>query len=139
MLPDPYSGCQGVTKISRDIYDVTVRLTTEKADKKIKFRLRLTESLEDSKLVFSPLLNRFLKGEGYENRAVKISDSGRIRNELQTLCMDSLEYEGDKVVLKLERISKAMISKQDQKLLRKVLQWYKQNYPVWFEWLELKE
>ncbi len=139
MLPDPYSGCQGVTKISRDIYDVTVRLTTEKADKKIKFRLRLTETLEDSKLVFSPLLNRFLKGEDYENRAVKISDSGRIRNELQTLCMDALEYEGNKIVLKLERISKAMISKQDQKLLKKILQWYKQNYPVWFEWLELKE
>ena len=138
MLPDPYSGSPGVKKISEDVYEVTVRLTTPKADKKITFALKLLESLEDSKLVFIPLLNRFLKGEDYKNRAVKISDSGRIRNELQTLCMDALEYYGDKVMLRFEKISKAMISTEDQQLLLQILTWYKQNHPVWFEWLELK-
>lgn len=139
MLPDPYSGSEGVKKLTDDIYEVTVRLTTEKADKKITFSLRLTETFKDSKLVFSPLLNRFLKGEDFKNRAVKISDSGRIRNELQTLCMDALEYFGDRVVLRFDKISKALISKKDQQQLKQVLSWYKENYPVWFEWLELQQ
>ena len=138
MLADPYSGSPGVKKLSDDTYEVTVRLSTQKADKKIKFGLRLLEDFDGSKLVFSPLLNRFLKGEDYLNRAVKISDSGRIRNELQTLCMEALSYEKQKVILDFERISKAMIPQEDQKLLFKILSWYKHNYPVWFEWLELK-
>lgn len=139
MLPDPYSGSPGVEKLSDAVYEVTVRLTSDNADKKIKFVLKLLKPLNESKLVFSPLLNRFLKGEDFKNRAVKISDSGRIRNELQTLCMDALEYFGTKVVLKFDKISKAMISEQDQVLLKQILEWYKQNYPVWFEWLELKK
>lgn len=138
MLPDPYSGSPGVIQLSDDTYEVTVRLSSENADKKITFKLRLLESLEESKLIFSPLLNRFLKGENFKNRAVKISDSGRIRNELQTLCTDALEYSGDWVMLNFNKIPVATISPEDQKLLKEILTWYKENYPVWFEWLLLK-
>jgi len=139
MLPDPYSGSPGVTRISNDTYSVTIRMTTKKADKRITFALRLLETFEESKLIFSPLLNRFLKGEDFKNRAVKISDSGRIRNELQTLCADALEHFGDKITLKFSKIPKATISTTDQKTLKNILTWYKENYPVWFEWLELSE
>ena len=138
MLPDPYTGAPGVTQISEDTYEVTVRLTTARGDKRVTFALRLEESLADSKLVFSPLLNRFLKGEDFLHRAVKISDSGRIRNELQTLCSDALTYFGNTVVLEFEKISRATISPENQEKLRQVLTWYKENYPIWFEWLEIR-
>ncbi|WP_022664308.1 hypothetical protein [Desulfospira joergensenii] len=137
MLPDPYTGAPGVTRISEDTYEITVRMATRKGDKRITFALRLLENLEESKLVFSPLLNRFFKGEDFMHRAVKVSDSGRIRNELQTLCTEALEHYGDKVVLKFEKIPKATISEEEQETLRTILVWYKENYPIWFEWLEL--
>ncbi|MFH2061311.1 MAG: hypothetical protein ABIJ59_20805 [Pseudomonadota bacterium] len=139
MLPDPYSGSPGVIEITKDTYSVTVRLSSETGDKKITLTLKLLEGLEDSKLIFSPLLNRFLKGEDFKSRAVKISDSGRIRNELQTLCTDALEYSGDWVMLNFNKIPVATISPEDQKLLKNILTWYKHNYPVWFEWLMLKD
>lgn len=137
MLPDPYSGAPGVNQVSEDTYEVTTRMTTENGDKRITFALRLVEPQEESRLVFSPLLNRFLKGENFQNRPVKISDSGRIRNELQTLCTDALEHYGEKVELHFDRISKNTISQSEQVILRNVLEWYKTNYPIWFEWLEL--
>jgi hypothetical protein len=114
-------------------------MTTEKGDKRITFALKLLETFEESKLVFSPLLNRFFKGEDYKTRAVKISDSGRIRNELQTLCTEALEHFGDKIILQFDRIPEATFSPDDQATLKKVLIWYKTNYPIWFEWLELNE
>ncbi|MCM2286072.1 MAG: hypothetical protein NDI81_14900 [Desulfobacula sp.] len=138
ILPDPYSGHPGVSQISENTFSVTVRMSSETADKKITFALRLLENLNESKLVFSPLLNRFLKGEDFKTRAVKISDSGRIRNELQTLCTDALEYFGNKVFLEFDKIPKATISEEEQKMLKDILLWYKANYPIWFEWLELK-
>jgi hypothetical protein len=138
ILSDPYSGHPGVTKIKENTYAITVRMSSETADKKITFALRLLESHEESKLIFSPLLNRFLKGEDFKTRAVKISDSGRIRNELQTLCTEALEYYGNKVILEFDKIPKATISKEEQIMLKEILLWYKTNYPIWFEWLELK-
>ncbi|MFA5906392.1 MAG: hypothetical protein WC836_20865, partial [Desulfobacula sp.] len=138
ILPDPYSGQPGVTQISEDTYSITVRMSSETADKIITFALKLLESHDESKLIFSPLLNRFLKGEDFKTRAVKISDSGRIRNELQTLCTEALEYYGDKVYLEFDKIPKATISTEEQKMLKEILLWYKTNYPIWFEWLELK-
>jgi hypothetical protein len=83
-------------------------------------------------------LNRFLKGEDYQNRAVKISDSGRIRNELQTLCSEALRYVQNKMVLAFDKIPQATISREDQIKLRQILTWYKENHPIWFDWLELK-
>ncbi len=138
MLPDPYTGTPGVTQISDDTYEVTTRMATPKGDKRITFALKLAESFDESKLVFTPLLNRFLKGEDFTHRPVKVSDSGRIRNELQTLCMDALEHYGNKVVLKFNRIPKATISEAQQEVLKKILVWYKENYPIWFEWLDLE-
>ena len=137
MLPDPYSGAPGVNQINKDTYEVTVRMTTDKGDKRITFALRLMKNQGESRLVFSPLLNRFLKGENFRTRPVKISDSGRIRNELQTLCTDALEHYGEKVELHFTRIPKNTISEEEQVILRDVLTWYKENYPIWFEWLEL--
>ncbi|WDP93183.1 MAG: hypothetical protein HUN04_06390 [Desulfobacter sp.] len=137
MLPDPYSGADGVTQISEDTWEVTVRMTSDHGDKHITFALRLEEPADQSKLVFSPLLNRFFKGEDYRTRAVKISDSGRIRNELMTLCTDALEHFGPKVVLRFDKISKATITLEKQELLKEILAWYKEHYPIWFDWLEL--
>ena len=137
MLPDPYTGAPGVTQISEDTYTVTVWMTSEKGDKRITFSLRLLEPFDQSKLVFTPLLNRFLKGEDFSTRAVKTSDSGRIRNELQTLCTDALEHFSDRVVLRFEKIPSAIIFLEGQKTLRTILTWYKRNHPIWFEWLEL--
>ena len=139
MLPDPYSGAPGVTKIAEDTWEVTVRITSEQGDKRITFGLRLEESVEESKLVFSPLLNRFLKGEDFITRPVKISDSGRIRNELLTLCADALEHFDSRVILRFDKIPKSVISERDQSRLRQILTWYKDNYPIWFEWLELTD
>jgi hypothetical protein len=137
MLPDPYSGAQGVKQISEDTWEVTVRVTSEFGDKAITFALRLIEPFQQSKLVFSPLLNRFFKGEDFRTRAVKISDSGRIRNELQTLCTEALEHFGDKLVVRFDKISPTTISAVEQEMLKQILIWYKDNYPIWFEWLEL--
>jgi hypothetical protein len=137
MLPDPYSGAQGVKQIREDTWEVTVRVTSEFGDKAITFALRLIEPFQQSKLVFSPLLNRFFKGEDFRTRAVKISDSGRIRNELQTLCTEALEHFGDKLVVRFDKISPTTISAVEQKMLKQILIWYKDNYPIWFEWLEL--
>ena len=137
MLPDPYSGAPGVTQINDDTWEVTTRITTPKGDKRITFALRLEETFGQSKLVFSPLLNRFLKGEDYTQRPVKISDSGRIRNELQTLCLDALTFTDGKMELSFDKIPPAVISLPDQELLRRILVWYKEHHPIWFEWLEL--
>ena len=138
MLDDPYAGAPGVKVISEDTFEVTARLSTRKGDKLTTFRLRLLESFEESRLVFNPLLNRFLKGEDYRNRAVKISDSGRIRNELQTLCSTALEHgSGNKIRVWFDRIPEDVINKHERALLRDVLEWYKANHPIWFSWLEI--
>ncbi len=137
MLPDPYTGITGIKKISQDTYEVTVRLCTRHGDKYITLSLRLLESFEESRLIFNPLLNRFMHGEDYTTRAVKISDSGRIRNELQTLCSEALEHFGFKGIrIYFSKISPDVISPEDQKELRNILTWYKKNHPIWFSWLE---
>jgi len=57
---------------------------------------------------------------------------------LQTLCSDALTYFGSTVVLEFDKISKATISETNQEKLRQILTWYKENYPIWFEWLEIR-
>jgi len=138
MLPDPYSGAPGINKLDEDTYRVTVRLSTPKGDKRTHFTLRLLETLGKSRLIFNPLLNRFLRGEDYRERRVTISDSGRIRNELQTLCTGALEHFGDNSIkLHFAAIPADVIPLPDQVKLREVLDWYKANHPIWFKWLEL--
>lgn len=139
MGPDPYTGHPGVEKVSEDTYKVTVRLTSRTVDKHVHLKLRLMESFEASRLVFQPLLSRFFAGEDFRERAVKISDSGRIRNELQTLCSEALEFPSQETMkLYFSRIPEAVIASDKQKILRELLEWYKQRHPVWFSWLEVE-
>ncbi len=139
MLPDPYSGSNGVEQIDDDTYKVSARLSTENGDKRVTFTLKLLESFEESRLVFQPLLNRFLRGEDYKDRPVRISDSGRIRNELQTLCPDALEY-SDVALIQVcfDKIPEDVISLKHQVKLREILEWYIENHPIWFDWLEIE-
>lgn len=138
MGPDPYSGLPGVEKVSDDTYRVTVRLMSNRSDKRATFTLRLMKDWQGSHLLFSPLLNRFLGGIDHHTRAVKISDSGRIRNELQTLCAEALEYPGGTSLrLFFDRIPAAVIAPERQQRLLEVLRWYRKRHPIWFSWLEL--
>ncbi len=138
MGPDPYSGNPGVEQVAEDRYRVTVRLSSNSCDKHVTFTLRLMETLQQSRTVFSPLLNRYLYGKDFRNRAVRISDSGRIRNELQTLCAEALEFPGqNRMRLFFDRIPVAVISKERQDILLEVLRWYRKRHPIWFGWLEL--
>jgi hypothetical protein len=138
ILPDPYSGSPGVEKTGDDTYEVTVRTATRSGDRRTTLEIRLLEDTQRSRLVFNPLLNRFMHGEDYRRRPVKISDSGRIRNELQTLCSQALEPLGARGIrVHFERISEDVISGARQADLLEILQWYKANHPIWFSWLEL--
>jgi hypothetical protein len=79
-----------------------------------------------------------MSGEDYETRPVRISDSGRIRNELQTLCSEALEFRKNKTIcLHFARIHPDVISPANQKKLLEILTWYKKNHPIWFTWLEI--
>ena len=134
---DPYTGAAGVTQVAKNIYRVTTRLATRKASSRVTFTLRLMESFEETRQVFSPLLVRFLSGVDHSARPVKVSDSGRIRNELQTMIPQALEHEGDRIRVHFEQINEMVLSREKQALIRDVLRWYKAHHPVWFEWLEL--
>ncbi len=140
MGPDPYSGAPGVEEVRPGVYRATVRMVSKHGDKRVALTLRLGETFEQSRLVFSPLLSRFLAGEAFETRPVKISDSGRIRNELQTLCAEALEFVDSKTIrLHFDRIPPEVISPAKQKTLLEVLRWYKRRHPIWFSWLEMAE
>jgi hypothetical protein len=138
MLPDPYTGAPGVQTIGPDQWKVTVRMLTEQADKLYTFSMHLMETHQQGRLVFSPLLNRFLGGEDYRQRPVKVSDSGRIRNELQTLCAEALEFPGhNQIRIFFDRIGPNVIAPEKQLRLMEILQWYKERHPIWFSWLEI--
>ncbi len=138
MCPDPYTGAPGIEAVGEGAYRATTRLATPRGEKLVTFTLRLQETMDQSRLVFSPLLNRFFYGEDFRARAVKISDSGRIRNELQTLCLEALEFVGAKTIrLTLSRIPPEVISVEHQAVLQDVLHWYKTHHPIWFDWLEV--
>jgi hypothetical protein len=138
MLPDPYTGAPGVRQVEDDTFEVTVRLSTKKGDKRTTITLRLVENFEESRLVFNPLLNRFLRGENYTERRVTLSDSGRIRNELQTLCTEALEHFADhRIKLHFNLIPDDVIPPEDQVKIREILEWYKEKHPIWFKWLEI--
>jgi len=134
---DPYTGLRGVTKLRDDTYEVTTQLASREFAMVVRFVFRLLEPLEQSRLIFSPLLERFIAGEDYRKRAVKVSDSGRIRNELQTLCSQALEYRDRTIRVHFDRIDDAVIPLAKKSVIRDVLEWYKSNHPVWFSWLEI--
>jgi hypothetical protein len=137
MGDDPYTGAPGVTKLADGVYRVTTRLATRKASSQISFTFRLMETFENTRHVFSPLLVRFLSGVDHTTRPVKVSDSGRIRNELQTMVPQALEHNGDRIVVRFDRVDENIVPRDKQAMLRSVLEWYRKNHPVWFEWLEV--
>jgi transposase len=138
MSLDPYSGMPGVEDLGSNTYRVTVRAATRSRIREARLSFRLMETLEESRRVFSPLLDRFYAGESYRDRPVKISDSGRIRNELQTWCSEALEhFAEDGMRVRLNDVEDSVLSPEKKKLVRDVCSWYKQNHPTWFRWLEI--
>jgi hypothetical protein len=137
MCDDPYTGTPGVRQIGDGLYKVTTRLATRNASALITFTFRLMETLDETRLVFSPLLNRFLAGIDPGSRPVKVSDSGRLRNELQTIMSQALEHDGEKIRVHFDRVDEKVVPKDKLAAIRQVLEWYKANHPVWFSWLEL--
>jgi hypothetical protein len=138
MLPDPYSGARGVEETMPQSYRVTTTAATRSGLLEVTLQLRLLETREQSRLVFSPLLDRFFAGEDFRRRPVKISDSGRIRNEIQTWCSWALESFGDGGIrIHFDRIDDEVVPRDKQDLIREVLAWYKENHPIWFRWLEI--
>ncbi len=139
MLPDPYSGAGGVEQVADDRYRVTTRAATRLGVIDATVELRLMEPIEEMRMVFSPLLDRFYAGQDYRQRAVKISDSGRIRNELQTLCSEAIEYlPDDRMLIRFDQIDDSVLPPDKRDLIREVLAWYKANHPIWFHWLEMR-
>ncbi len=137
MNDDPYTGCEGVTKVSDGVYRVTTRLATRKASSDITFTFRMMKSMDETRHVFSPLLVRFMSGIDHTTRPVKISDSGRIRNELQTMFSQALEHDGETIRVHFDRVDDTVIPPKNQEAIRRALEWYKENYPVWFKWLDI--
>lgn len=134
---DPYTGSTGVTQLADGVYRVTTRLATHQAASRIAFTFRLMEPLDTTRHIFSPLLVRFMSGVDHTSRPVKISDSGRIRNELQTMLSQALEHDGDTVRVHFDRLDEQVVPRENQEVIRKVLTWYRANHPVWFGWLEI--
>jgi hypothetical protein len=134
---DPYTGSAGVEQLGDGLYRVTTRLATRQATSRIAFTFRLMEPLDTAKYVFSPLLVRFMAGVDHTTRPVKISDSGRIRNELQTMLSQALEYDGDTVRVHFGRLDEQVVPRDKQEIIRRVLTWYRTNHPVWFGWLDV--
>ncbi|MGK2855952.1 MAG: hypothetical protein ACSLFQ_01965 [Thermoanaerobaculia bacterium] len=137
MNDDPYTGSEGVTKVSEGVYRVTTRLATRNASAVVTFTLRMMEPFDQMRHVFSPLLVRFLSGVDHTTRPVKISDSGRIRNELQTMFSQALEHDGETIRVFFDRVDDSVMPAESRARIRGVLEWYKANHPVWFSWLEI--
>src|SRR5512141_1987757 len=133
MCDDPYTGAPGVKKVSEGVYQVTTRLATHHASALIRFTFRLMKTLEETRHVFSPLLVRFLSGVDHTRRTVKISDSGRIRNELQTMMSQALEHDGDRIRVHFDRVDERVVPRATQEGIRRILEWYKREHPVWFD------
>jgi hypothetical protein len=135
MLPDPYTGMRGVEQVEEGVYRVTTRSATRRRIVDVTLTLRVMEPMDEMRMAFSPLLNRFYAGQDYRARPVRVSDSGRIRNELQTLCAEAIEYlPGERMFIHLDRLDDAVLSPDKKALIREVLAWYRENHPVWFDW-----
>lgn len=138
MLPDPYTGAAGVEEVEPGVFRITTHAATRHGIMEVALSLRLMEPEAEMRMVFSPLLDRFYAGQDYRNRAVKVSDSGRIRNELQTLASEAIEYlPDDRMRVRLEQVDDAVLPLDKKALIHDVLTWYKQHHPVWFRWLEM--
>jgi len=138
MLADPYTAASGIEEVRPGTYRVTTHAATRHGIMEVVLTMRLMEPPSEMRMVFSPLLDRFYAGQDFRSRPVKISDSGRIRNELQTLCSEAIEYlPDDRMKIEFDRIDDAVLPADKKELIREVLSWYKKNHAVWFRWLEL--
>ncbi len=138
MLPDPYTGTAGVEQVRPGVFRVTTHAATRHGILEVTLTLRLMEPTSEMRMVFSPLLDRFYSGQDFRTRPVKVSDSGRIRNELQTLASEAIEFlPDDRMLVHFDRIDDAVLSADKKALIREVLLWYKANHPIWFRWLEI--
>ena len=136
MCADPYTGMPGVEEVGESSYRVTTRVSTRQRMVDVALTLRATRTREEMRMSFSPLLDRFYAGQDYTQRPVRISDSGRIRNELQTLCAEAIEYlPAERMVVHFDRLDDQVMSRDKKALIREVLSWYRKNHPVWFGWL----
>ncbi len=139
MLTDPYTGAPGVERLADDVWKVTTHAATRRGILEVALSLRLMEPVDEMRMVFSPLLDRFYAGQDYRSRAVKISDSGRIRNELQTLASQAIEYlPDDRMRVHFDQVGDAVLSPDKKRLIEEVLRWYKSNHQIWFRWLDLE-
>ena len=118
MGDDPYTGAPGVTQVDERAYEVTTRLATRKASSRITFTFRLMESLEKTRLIFSPLLVRFLSGDDHTTRRSRSPTPGRIRNELQTMLPQALEYDGERIRVHFDRIDDKVMPPEKQAAIR---------------------
>ena len=134
---DPYTGAPGVERLADDRYRVTTGLATRDARSRVTFTVRLLDGLEGSRQVWSPLLVRFLTGTDYQRLPAKISYSGRIRNELQTMFSTALDHDGDRIRVCFDRIDERVVPAAGKDALRRALAWYREHHPTWFGWLEL--
>ncbi len=138
MLPDPYTGLPGVEQVGEATYRVTTRASTRGRMLDVTLTLRDTQPPAEMRRCFTPLLDRFYAGQDYRTRPVRISDSGRIRNELQTLCAEAIEYlSDDRMTVHFDRIDDEVMPPDKKDLIRQVLTWYREHHPVWFSWLEM--
>jgi hypothetical protein len=49
----------------------------------------------------------------------------------------ALEHDGERIRVHFDRINEMVMPRDKQAAIRKVLEWYKVNHPVWFEWLDV--
>ncbi len=140
MLPDPYTGVPGVERVGEDVYRVTTRIATSRRMFDVALTLRTMLPDDETRMAFSPLLDRFYAGQDHTSRPVRVSDSGRIRNELQTLCAEAIEYlPDDRMALHLDRLDDQVMPPAKKELIRDVLAWYRRHHPVWFSWLAAED
>ena len=91
----------------------------------------------DREARLQPVAGSIHVGRGSHHATGEHSDSGRIRNELQTMLSQALEYDGDTVRVHFDRLDEQVVPREKQEIIREVLTWYRANHPVWFAWLDI--
>jgi len=49
----------------------------------------------------------------------------------------ALEHDGETVRVHFDRLDERVVPREKQKIILDVLNWYRENHPVWFGWLEI--
>ena len=108
------------------VYRVTTRLATREASSPHHVHVPAAWSRSSRRATSSARCSSASCRAWTTRRApVKISDSGRIRNELQTMFSQALEHDGDRIRVHFDRIDEKVMPKESQRAIRDVLEWYK--------------